>query len=449
MVAVSRAKCKLSAMRSRSIQKCRFLCGTTTLLVSIFMPIRTFSWIQPVSIRRALSKGYLSARSLCRMENNSSTGCFSPFSENTHDKTNPQRSDTKPKLTNCLLQISYDGSFFSGWSSGKASLNDLNTPAASSNETPSPSRRRRRQSNNIYSVQHVMQANLAKLYGNVDPSRIIVEGCSRTDKGVHATGMVAQIYCLKQTEIPAKDASLLLCDQPAIPGRRLPHPWNTTDMSYFEPVPMDLSRLAFALNRMYFNVQVVAVAETPQVTTPLPFHPTLSSYNKTYRYYFSVGSLPDPIQKDVVWHLGPCTCSSLKDWTTRLLEACVSLQGQHNFAAFRGAPRGADDKQKYLNQDTCCTIDSITLHETATWLYTTTYTLEITGNRFLYKMVRFLVGAVVAVAQGKLSVADLKQLLETGSRKECDDFECAPAHGLVLCHVDYGDILIDWKNASS
>ena len=43
-------------------------------------------------------------------------------------------------------------------------------------------------------MEGALRANLAKLCGKVDPRASVVEGCSRTDRGVHATGMVAQIY---------------------------------------------------------------------------------------------------------------------------------------------------------------------------------------------------------------------------------------------------------------
>ena len=48
----------------------------------------------------------------------------------------------------------------------------------------------------VRSVQGVLRGHLAKIYGNLDPQQIVVEGCSRTDKGVHARSMMAMIYGL-------------------------------------------------------------------------------------------------------------------------------------------------------------------------------------------------------------------------------------------------------------
>ena len=144
-------------------------------------------------------------------------------------------------------------------------------------------------------------------------------------------------------------------------------------------------------------------------------------------------------------------------------QACACLQGRHNFAAFEGAPRGAEDKRKRVSRpDAVCTLHSVALTEvvevptgasgwqkTTGTTMTTTYELEVTGDRFLYKMVRFVVGAVVAVGKGKMTVADLERLLETGVRRE-NEIPCAPAYGLVLHQVDYDPAIeIDWQQATS
>jgi tRNA U38,U39,U40 pseudouridine synthase TruA len=66
-------------------------------------------------------------------------------------------------------------------------------------------------------------------------------------------------------------------------------------------------------------------------------------------------------------------------------------------------------------------------------------------------MMRFLVGTLVALGTGKLELDDLERAIETGNWNLPDhadrrkQFQCAPAHGLVLRHVNYGDIPIDWQ----
>lgn len=278
-------------------------------------------------------------------------------------------------------------------------------------------------------MQGVLQQNLAKLFGKVAPHRVVVEGCSRTDKGVHATGLVCQIYCLKEDY----DG----CLQSPIPGKRLPHPRNATDTSCFEEISKQLPDLAFSLNRMCHDLQVVQVAVPPANKV---FHPTLSSTYKTYRYTISTGPFPDACDYQTVWHVGP-------DFDMFLLEQVLPmLQGTHAFGAFEGAPRGVTDKRRRAARSTTCTLSNLTITPAKKWQNTTTYTIEVTADRFLYKMARFLVGALVAVAQGKLALEEVEECLRTESRDVT--FTCAPAHALVLHSVEY-DVPIDWQTVNA
>jgi tRNA pseudouridine38-40 synthase len=60
---------------------------------------------------------------------------------------------------------------------------------------------------------------------------------------------------------------------------------------------------------------------------------------------------------------------------------------------------------------------------------------EITANRFLRGMVRGLVGTMLEVGKGKISVSDFRKILESKDRKKAG--ENAPACGLYLVKVDY------------
>ena len=386
---------------------------------------------------------------------------------------NPQE-ENLVVLTTALLRISYDGTRFTGWSAA----NDGNEPHYYRESTKSQRRRRRRNGGGmndplpkgfVRSVEGVLRENLAKIYGAVDPRRIVVEGCSRTDKGVHAVGMMAQIYCLKpgvleQLDSPDEHNTI----ESSIPGKRIPHPKTPSDDTYFEPLPMNgnLSRLAFALNRMRpSDVQVTGIAPVPRLpseasSSPLPFHPTLSSRFKRYEYRISTGAFQDPMTKGESWYVG----KSLD--MAKMEQGCRILTGKHNFVAFRGVPRGPDDRQKYKedlennNEAHICTIIGIEFLSMAdpSPVYfpgvnppVQRYRIVIQGDRFLYKMMRFLVGALVAVGTGKLDIKDLEHALEKGTWELHDslplrrkEFQVAPAHGLILVHVDYDPFEVDW-----
>lgn len=375
-----------------------------------------------------------------------------------HATLNP--GDKELLLTSFLLHISYDGARFTGWSSAN---DDGNNGTAVAPTRRRSRKQRRRSSGFVRSVEGVLRSNIAKIYGNIDPQRIVVEACSRTDKGVHARGMVAQIYCVTPEVVSflssaqgSNGTELFVINsdysdwvgQPSIPGKRCPHPRNATDStSCFTPVPVPLSKLAFALNRMCFEMCIMAVAPSPCPVNAhgSPFHPTRSAKHKTYQYTLSTGPLHDPIQIHRLWH------HQTAFHLDRMQQACSVLEGTHNFAAFQGAPRGPDDRRKRLHQNTTCTLTSIKLDAARDSLWfekTATYNVivHITGDRFLYKMVRFLVGALVAVGTGKSSLSDLEQALRDGKRPV--SWECAPACGLVLQHVEFDEV-VEWQAATS
>jgi tRNA U38,U39,U40 pseudouridine synthase TruA len=495
-------------------------------------------------------------------------------------------------LTSMLLRVSFDGGRFSGWSSGNDSVHVHNAKPNNTTTSNIPaeqqqqeqqqgvSRRQRRRGvlpdvpkGFVRSVEGVLQKYLAKLYGNVNPERIIIEGSSRTDKGVHAKGMICCCYCLTvdafetlqsasddmDFDIPsaATDASAsndcigILKQREtgtttttsdkrsihySIPGKRKPHPISPTDASYFEPVPKDgdLSRIGFSLNRMLpADVRVAGIAPTPNMLAPrkgestvevpldqsdlgsLPFHPSLHAVGKTYEYLISVGAIHDPTLWRLFWHISNIAPENGELHVKAMEEACRLLEGNHNFAAFQGAPRGASDKHRRQRrqqkkelpgQATVCTLSHVSIRQLPAPLqemstafthhssklnppvnHSTyfpgldpplrTYVIRVTGNRFLYKMMRFLVGALVAVGTGRLELQDIEHALQHGSwqatsgtdEQDTDakggeestganhgttknstmirkEFQCAPPHGLSLQHVHYADILsFDWQ----
>ena len=58
-------------------------------------------------------------------------------------------------------------------------------------------------------------------------------------------------------------------------------------------------------------------------------------------------------------------------------------------------------------------------------------------------MIRFMIGSIIAVGKGQLSMGDLHDMLSTGQRGK--EFECAPAHALTLQNVDY-NVPIQWQS---
>jgi len=352
--------------------------------------------------------------------------------------------------------------------------------------------------NKVRTVDHSIKTALAKIYGNVDPKQIVFEACSRTDAGVHATSLVAQFYCYND-QVPISSGNATRCDTSNSSSIQLIRPNGPNDATNFVQLPFnsDLSKLVFVLNRMLPpDVRVIAASPMPTVDPTSSsltkystdvFHPTLYTVSKTYVYHFSIGNIQDPLLARFVWHLDGSSGRAMGMNGKRFdldravqaakLFACADAR---DYAAFGSVMRG---NEKNRVRSTICTIWRCDLlqenrEQLPSWEQSQgteyekrcgsrlnmagipihpfglhspqTYKLAITGDRFMYKMVRNIVGTIVAVACGHNELEDIQRALSTrswgngpsGSRRIC-----APARGLKLVEVRYSDNFhFDWQS---
>ena len=107
-----------------------------------------------------------------------------------------------------------------------------------------------------------------------------------------------------------------------------------------------------------------------------------------------------------------------------LNEAALMVKGNQSFKAF-------SKKNTQVHHYDCNIMESEWLVEGHIWRY------RITGNRFLRGMVRGLVGTMLRVGTGKMSVIEFARLLQTSEIAKADF--STPAQGLTLMDVCYGD----------
>jgi len=355
-----------------------------------------------------------------------------------HDNENNKEETKLLVLKSLLLWISYDGGRFTGWS------------ASNNNKNSSSSR------GFVRSIQFELQKRLAKVYGDIDPSQIIVDGTSRTDKGVHAQMMVAQIYGLKTTTTRKTSNDTTTNNTTYCYGKRLPHPTDAYDEDFcFLPLPMEPKQLLYVLNRMLpRDISIRGYQLPPKKKTTsvdqkkllqlYPFHPSHNATSKTYNYTISVGPIHDPTKWRKTWH----NYCNKKIWnSTRMEEACTYLEGKvYDYKFFRGAPRGKTDIRRFASQNTNCILTKVFIEDITTTDCLpglTTYCISITGDRFLYKMVRFLVGTLVAIGKEDVTMDEFHTMLQdttttTTNKHHPKKPECAPANGLSLVRIAFG-----------
>ena len=146
------------------------------------------------------------------------------------------------------------------------------------------------------------------------------------------------------------------------------------------------------------------------------FHARFDATGKRYDYYIHLGDA-DPFTRPYCW-----TFFKPLDFAAMRAAAAV-LRGHHDFRAFTAlnGPEPEDTVRDLRRLDVARR--GRTIHVTA----------EADG--FLYKMVRSLVGTLVAVGEGKVSVTDVRKILHTRTRVPA--IHTAPAQGLFLTKVFY------------
>ncbi len=144
--------------------------------------------------------------------------------------------------------------------------------------------------------------------------------------------------------------------------------------------------------------------------TPRDFHPTLDARGKEYHYRMCLDPVQEPMEQLYSWHF-PYPLDREK-----ISFAAKDLIGTHDFTAF------ANEAEK----NPICTLESV--------IFTENF-FQIRGDRFLYKMVRNIVGTLTYIGCGKLPTNSIPGILASRDRKMGGI--TAPAHGLYLHQVFY------------
>jgi len=149
------------------------------------------------------------------------------------------------------------------------------------------------------------------------------------------------------------------------------------------------------------------------------FHPRRSAIGRRYRYLLgSDDGARSPFRRRYEWALGRTLDAD------SLREEAAALIGEHTFRAFAIAHTApVDDHHR------CVIHHAAWVERDGGWMF------EVTANRFLHHMVRFLVGTMVEVAQGRRARGSIAQLLQMSHNG--DTSAPAPAVGLSLHEVSY------------
>ncbi|HEX6558312.1 MAG TPA: tRNA pseudouridine(38-40) synthase TruA [Longimicrobiales bacterium] len=219
-----------------------------------------------------------------------------------------------------------------------------------------------------------VQAELEQALSRLADKPVTAVAAGRTDRGVHATGQVASAL---------------------MPGK-----WTA-------------AALQRALNAIL--PQDVWIADATEIGTT--FHARYDAVSRSY--YYRVGTSAEawsPFQRRWCWPLRAAPDLVL------LNDAAQRFAGTHSFRAFAksGQPERGDQ----------CTVSEA---RWSRWSHGMQF--DVTANRFLHHMVRYMVGTMVDVGLRRRPAADVDELLRGSGETSVP----APPQGLFLAHVDYGE----------
>ena len=226
---------------------------------------------------------------------------------------------------------------------------------------------------NVETIEGVLNKELSRLLDE----DIKVIGASRTDAGVHAEGAIA-----------------VFDTNARIPGEKF----------------------SYALNRSLPDDIVIRKSQD----VPSDFHPRKTSTKKTYRYSLWLDDFPLPGERLYRhWVYTKLDIDKMK-------QAAKYFEGQHDFEGFCSA-----------NNQTESTIRTIYELNVVQDVDKRKIDILVTGNGFLYNMVRIISGTLIEVGQGKIDVDDLEEIILSKDRSRAGN--TAPAKGLTLVKYEFTD----------
>lgn len=224
------------------------------------------------------------------------------------------------------------------------------------------------------SVQEELEKTLQKLNSGIP---VTIYGAGRTDSGVHAYGQVIHF------------------DLPQL---------------------RDIEKLRFGLDTQSpDDIDVVAVEVVSD-----DFHARYNKHTKTYEFLVDTGRPKNPMMR----HYATAYPYDLD--LALMQEAIKDLVGTHDFTGFTASGTSVNNKVRTITEATV-------VRDAKTQLLVFTFT----GNGFLYKQVRNMVGTLLKIGNGRMPVDQIQKVLETKNRQLAGP--TAAGSGLYLKEIRYDE----------
>ena len=218
-----------------------------------------------------------------------------------------------------------------------------------------------------------IQGNLEKVISDLTKEEIEIIGSGRTDAGVHALGQVANFKT--NSNIP-------------------------------------IEKFAIAINSRI--KQCIRIKKAEEVDER--FHSRYNCKRKTYRYIINTSETGSAIYRNLEYNI------KMQLDVKKMQEAVKFFVGEHDFSAFKSS--GTSSKSSVR------TIYNAKVEQDGERII-----IELTGNGFLYNMVRIISGTLVEVGLNKIKPEDITKIIESKNRQNAG--KTLPPCGLYLVSVEY------------
>ena len=225
---------------------------------------------------------------------------------------------------------------------------------------------------NKLNIQGEIERAIKDLTGD---EKIDLIASGRTDAGVHALGQVANFKTQN------------------------------------ESIPIE--KFALALNTKLKKSIRIKTAEVVDDR----FHSRYTCKRKTYRYIINNNECESAIYRNFEYHM------PVKLDIEAMKKAIKYFEGEHDFKAFKASGTSSKSSVRTIYSAEVKRAEEGRIH------------IELTGNGFLYNMVRIIAGTLVDVGMGKINAEEIPEIIKQGDRSKAG--KTLSPSGLFLMKVEY------------
>ena len=218
-----------------------------------------------------------------------------------------------------------------------------------------------------------IQGEIERAIEEVTGEKVNLIASGRTDAGVHAIAQVANFKIEKD-----------------IPIERIPYALNS---------------------KLKKSIRIKTAQEVDE-----KFHSRYTCKRKTYRYIINNSIQGSAIYRNLQYHFP----EKLDD--QKMNKAIKYLIGEHDFKSFKASGTSSKSSVRIIYDAKVTRSGEI-------------ITIELTGNGFLYNMIRIIAGTLLEVGEGKIQVEEVKEILLAEDRLKAG--KTLPPNGLYLVNVEY------------